>query len=633
MDIQLTSCEKWRTCPTSTTETSPQLNTSNGEELSCHLTWTDLKKIKIKHFETEIQLLSSRNVNYNELPTYYLSINNLLAYVLYTAGQTQLSVSVWEEILARDSGNYNAISNLAVIYFRQSKLSKYREYRNALMRIMQVDDTKAKVRAMIDKAHAIRHFQQDKRDFTYMDILIKSAELAESVTCIPERAEWLFDYGLALYRKDAQLTSTGAKPSETYHYFKNAVSYFNKVIRVQNGPLNYKALSWIFISILLRHVKGRTLCEVVDDEDMRNMTAQDCLEQALKVNSDDRIVQRRAASEYIYLKRYSEALCLLDDSLKQEESWFAYRYRGLLRLEMFKDKDYITDTVQKRQILLDAKNDFEQAINLKEVHADHSDLGYTLYLLGDYNLAINQFVAAVNCEQNDNFDPSITYCRWAECLYAIDEPEGALRQLHLHKQTRSQLNRSTITLAEAFQSSRYERCNGIDCDISQFKFCLSYVPGYVNVLSEMTLPSPPISHQNQTLNKTYKYDFFVSFCHDDYKWCLEFIRKLEKDFKMRCCVRYRDYDAEESMATDVTNAIQNSFKIITIISPESVKDKLWQFELMKSMEQMITRSCIAPIILRQACVPREIEHLSNIRLFRGQFLKEDWSRLERFLKG
>ncbi|XP_033103262.1 uncharacterized protein LOC117106037 isoform X1 [Anneissia japonica] len=602
------------------------------EEFSCHLTWKELKHIEINNFKTKIQLLSERNVSFDQLPTYYLSIKNLLAFVLYTAGQTDDSIRVLEEVLRHDPGNYNAISNLAVIYFRQSKVNKYKEYRDALKRIMQINNTNSKIRAMVDKAHAIRHFEQDERNFTYMDILVRVGELAES-TSTPERAEWFFDYALALFRKDAQLTSTGAKSSETHMCFKNAVSYFNKVIHITNGSLTYKALSWIFISILLRHEKGRALTDILaDDDDMRYMSACDCLEQALKVNPFDRVVQRRAGSEHIRMKRYSEALCLLDDSLKQEESWFAYRYRGLLRLEIYEDNEYAPQYVNKKELLLAAKSDFECAIILKEVHADHSDLGYIHYLLGDYNTAINHFVAAVSCTQNDNFDPSITHYRWAECLRAIGEPEGALQQLQSQKQTRDQLNRNNLTLEAAFLSSDHEQCNGVDCNISQFKYCQNYVPGYVNILSDISLPSPPVSCQNKAINKKYKYDFYVSFCHADYKWSLELIRKLEKELNFRGCVRHRDYVAGDYMAHDISDAIHNSNRIIMVVTPDAVSDKWWKYELKRAVAESVTRGCLVPIVLRQSPIPKEIGHLTSIRLFKSQFLREDWSRLEKFLK-
>ncbi|XP_071481781.1 tetratricopeptide repeat protein 22-like [Diadema antillarum] len=539
----------------------------------------------------------------------------------------------FDEVLQLDRNNINATGNLVVLYKRQSRMRFFRECLEKLKKLLADRNPLYLARAYADRAHAIRHFEQDVRCFSYTAFIKKAVEIGAE-TDSKEKAEWLFDYGLALYRRDSQLVMGQAASSVTEASFREAAAHFALVTEISEAPSEYRALSWIFMGILLRTKPSRTLGQALPDSIYLNSyTPQDCFEQALSIRSDHPIVLRRVASELTLLKQYDRAKKLFEQSLDLEPSWFANRHKGLLCLAMAEDCSLSVDDTERRELLVSAKKQFEIALEFKQVHADHSDLGYVHFLLGDHNSAVQEYSLAVRCRQDDNFNVALTHLRWGQCLQDMGEKEGAQLQYAQEKDVNKKLRKQANVLEAAFTHSHGTNCCGFECDLSRFDYCSSERPGYINVLSEVK--GSDSSYMPQFFPRDpspFKYDFFVSFSHIDHKWTVAFVRKLERAFNVRGCIRYRDYEYGATIAENIAENIDNSYRTILIITPDSLRDHWCRYEMQRAHMETLKRRCIVPIMLRQCKLPLEVENLTHIKCRRGQFVLDDWYRIRDTLR-
>lgn len=602
-------------------------------EQGCHLTWAEIRNISKDHLGLSWSVIKDRTVDYTELPSYYCAIANLKGFVRYMLEDESTAETIFKELLEVDCENICALGNLAVLCYRQSRLAEHSEYERRLRNVVQRKAPVLRARAYYDRAHSIRHFEQDKRKFTYIPFIKKAVEIAKDIED-REKSEWLFDFGLALYRKDYQLIMGGAADSSIEGGFREAARCFHSVIKTNGSHVGNTALSWVFLGILLQNQRGRKFqVSLAEEKDLYGLNALDCFNQAIDLQPNHPIVLRRVGAEMVKLREYERARTLLDKSLKHEESWFAYRHRGLLNLALYEDG--VKSKTTRTDYLKEAQKDFESAQKRKQVHADYSDLGYIFYLLGNYHKALNQFSRAARSSSDDNFNPAVTHRRWALCLRAMGEPTGASKQEERAHEVEMHLSKHANAIEEAFHGHGIN-CQGFECDLERFNYSSEERPGFVNILSEERHPLSPIGHPYSIFanrHSNYKYDFFVSFSHIDHKWTLLFFRKLERELEIKGCIRYRDYECGKAISGNISSSIRKSAKILVIISPDSLVDPWCKFEMQKAHAESLTRSSVSliPIMLRMCKIPEEFELTTYIKCQDGQFTRDDWYRLSRSL--
>ena len=290
-----------------------------------------------------------------------------------------------------------------------------------------------------------------------------------------------------------------------------------------------------------------------------------------------------------------------------------------------------SDDQHEKGLLLKAKESFRKAIELRSTHVNHSDLGYVMFLIGEeLHRSIQHFSIAMRYPQGDDADVAQTRARWVDCLDALGEHEGAEIQRNLQRQQMKIDSQQLLsTLEESWKYTHGINCQGYECDVARHNYCAEERPGYVNILSELKNPvmSPQMRFSPRYPGE-YKYDFFVSFAHIDYKWAIALVQKLEKDFPgVRGILRYRDYELGVAIADNIVNSIENSYRTLVILSPDSLRDHWCRYEVQRAHMTNLTRSCAIPILLRPCRIPREIEHLSVIKCDQGQFRIEEWQRL------
>ncbi|XP_063448354.1 toll-like receptor 4 [Mytilus trossulus] len=94
------------------------------------------------------------------------------------------------------------------------------------------------------------------------------------------------------------------------------------------------------------------------------------------------------------------------------------------------------------------------------------------------------------------------------------------------------------------------------------------------------------------LDDNFQYDAFVSYADEDCTFVhTKFIKHLEDDRNIRCCIHKRDFLAGNDIATNITSAIHNSRKTVVILSQHFLQSDWCLFEFnMAKMESIYSRS-------------------------------------------
>ena len=547
--------------------------------VGCHFTWSDLHGIDKSTLTREKQLLEARHVDFQARPSLWLSVNNLLGFVYFSMWSIQEAEEKFAEVTAKDGNNMVAVGNLTIIYRSQSRMKQYRDTLNTLRVLVAKSDPLNIARAFADRAFALRFFQEHRICFTYMPFISKAVESGKELS-IPEEAEWLYDYGLALHRRYTQMVTsrTGDVQELVMEGFREVVECFFQVTKITGASQDFQALPWVFIGILLSY-PGKTLADVLHD-DTSKLSAFDCFDKALNLQPEDWEVLARVGAQFTELKMYDRATELLNKSLVNTVSWFALRHRALLSIRMYEDQDVQTQMSEDKLdgLLQRALSDLKQALEMKETHAEFSDLGYVHFLMKQPKKALQYFCKAVKSDhQEDNFDPSVTHERWAKCLATLGEDEGAIMQLNMQQKARMKIQEQAVVLEEAWRQQHGLNCQGFECDVARFDFCTEDRQGYVNILG--FTPVPDVVRHVSRNQGYFKYDFFVSFSHIDNKWSVALVKRLEAEFGIRGNIRYRDYQLGAAISDNIADSVANSYRTLIIMSPDSLRDQWCRYEV------------------------------------------------------
>ncbi|XP_038044302.1 uncharacterized protein LOC119719072 [Patiria miniata] len=619
------------------------------ESFGCHLSWTELRPVVADRqtLSREEGILAREEWDFSDRPTYYTAIKNLQGFIAYHLNKHDQALGSFRDVLKNDENNINALGNLAFIHERLFEIDERNQYWDKLKRVLDRASYEERARAYADKAHAIRYFEQFKRCFRYMRFIERAATIGRKCDG-PQRAEWFFDYALALYRRDVQMlylrklakeADFAPEHSECYsddkirEGFLKACRFFLDVARTSTSR-DYQALSWVFLGILVNHdPKHRSIAMAFPDEpDLQHLTAGDCYERGLEIHPEHVIVLRRVGSEYVKLGRFSEAKFLLDKSLDMLTSQFGYRHRALMFLGMFEaadDEDRRTG--QARQWLREAVKDLHKALEMKEFHADYSDLGYAYFLLGETDKALVKFERATNSEQDDYFDTVLTHQRWAQCLESKHQREGSLLQLEEARKVRGKILETPL---EEDQSDFFSD----DFD----HYSTKEKPGFVRILQDYHFwaaysrrrtseLNPPEALDTPHIRTRYRYDFFVFHAERDSRWTVAFVHKLESEHGLLGSIQRRDFEVGRDVSSEMIRCLRESYRFIIILTPRPPTVSLgWEsFAINQAVMEGSRRGeeYMVPIKLRDCSVPDVLQTLTVRECEEGQLLKKHWNEL------
>ena len=556
------------------------------EAFGCHLTWQELENIDVGTLIREQDILAKDHWDFQTRPTYYTAVRNLQGYVAYKLQDEDKAIEFFEKVLGQDQNNINALGNLLHIAKENETHDTASEYKERLKDLFHRRNYEHRARAYADRAHAIRYFEQDKRCFHYMEYIERACVIGSS--CVtPHRAEWFFDLALALYRRDVQMLylrkvwsgngiaghgdhDVAELDKKIRDGFVKAANCFYDVVRISETD-DIKALSWVFLGILLNHdPTQRNYADVFTDEShkLHHVDADECYKNGEHFGANHPIALRRIGSEYVKLGRYDQAHELFQKSLQLCESWFAYRHTGLMYLAKYDETN--ADGNPNKEYLKEAEKWFKKALKFKKVHADYSDLGHVYFLLGDYTKAIQHFKWATNTDQDDFFDLVVTHRRWAKCLAAKGELAGQCEQEAKANELQKQLREPEASKDDFFRDD--------------FEFYNAPTrPGFVRVLlgthiwfTKSQRMAAELGNWNplasQDLSRRWKYDFFVSYAERDRRWAFALLHKLESEHSLRGCINHRDFVAGIDEAENRVNAIKSSFKCVVILTPAYVAE-------------------------------------------------------------
>ncbi|XP_022096754.1 uncharacterized protein LOC110982567 isoform X2 [Acanthaster planci] len=626
------------------------------ESLGCHLSWPELQPY-VADKETlrrEEGILAKEAWDFNDRPTYYTAVRNMQGFIAYHLDKYEDALGFFLDVLDKDENNINALGNLAFIHKQLFEMEDYRKYHDRLTQILTKTCTGERAMAYADKAHAIRYLEH-KLNFQYMRFIKKAVVIGRNCDS-SKRAEWLFDYALALYKRDYQMlylrelaSQTSFVPEHSDWYsddrilqgFKEACRVFLEVARTTTSR-DYEALSWLFLGILVNHdSEHRSIAEAFPDNlDLHDLTAVRCFEKCLKMHPEHIMITRRVGYEYVKIGRFEQGRLLLEKSLRKSQSHVVYRYRAYMFLAMYEKADTdVKQTEEARGWLQEATASFNFALKLRTYSADYAGLGYAFFLLGSINKAIQKYSQAIRGEHDHFFDPVQTHQRWAECLELTDQSEGSRLQLEKAEQVRREiLNTALVDGHSDYFNDDFDH------------YSTEVKPDYVRILLAhhfVTISgSPHPSEQMHRGIQKYHYDFFVWYAERDSQWAEAFVDKLESaEYGLRGCTQSRDSKGGVDVFDQFLHCLRNSHRFVIILTPHphpldgaDPESDGWESYAISQglMEDIANRGghgeYIVPIKLKDCPLPVKLQAVQTvIKCKEGQFSRGDFDVLVREL--
>ncbi|XP_033639975.1 uncharacterized protein LOC117300332 [Asterias rubens] len=605
----------------------------------CHLTWEELAPIANDKstLSREEDILAMETLDFLDRPTFYTATRNLQGFIAYYLQKVEEARLFFEDVLDKDNNNINALASLAHIFKELYHLDLHSSYINRLSLVLDNLSLEERARAFAERSFAIRNFEQFKRCFRYMTYIERAATIGKKCAG-PERAEWFFDHALALYRRDVQMlylrrlhledggcfdSSDCYSDTRIKEGFQNACRYFLDVALISPSK-DYQALSWVFLGILVNHdPENRNLADVFPNKSGYHLTAEQCFEKSLEIHPDYCIVLRRVGAEYVKLGRFKDAKRALDKALEIMPSRCSYRYRAELFVKMY-ESSYEADEQVKREWLTAAVSDFEEALKMYESHADLSDLGYVLFLLGDNERALAKFRQATNSKQDDYCDPVLTHQRWAECLLAINQLKGSQLQLELAQETLTKILNTPLM---------EEQCDSHFTHDFEF-YNTKEKPGFVRVLQDhhfWTVCTEPGFPAAANRDLAFTFDAFLCYAEQNKRWAMAFVEKLESEYNLRCCIEGRDFQVGKKITKNIIECLKQSYRCV-ILFPGDGGSMCHSMDHAEIISQKRKDGFIIPIKLKDCPKPEELEPLTFRECTEGQIKKEHWDEIVRLCR-
>ncbi|CAC5365559.1 TLR2 [Mytilus coruscus] len=141
--------------------------------------------------------------------------------------------------------------------------------------------------------------------------------------------------------------------------------------------------------------------------------------------------------------------------------------------------------------------------------------------------------------------------------------------------------------------------------LSQIQFVDEIEPNFEDEFESMSL-MPKVLDISQ-LPHEFKYDFFVSYSHKDSDWVMtRLVPDLEcslllDDVPLKGCIANRDFQPGKFIFENIIDCIQDSSKVILVLTKHFVESYWCQFEanqaLLELMEPKKKKKCIIPLLL------------------------------------
>ncbi|XP_072484560.1 uncharacterized protein [Notamacropus eugenii] len=127
-------------------------------------------------------------------------------------------------------------------------------------------------------------------------------------------------------------------------------------------------------------------------------------------------------------------------------------------------------------------------------------------------------------------------------------------------------------------------------------------------LQENASPTIPRLTDNEAFH------FFVSYSSLDSSWAHKFIRKLETDYSdLRICYHERDFLPGKNIIENMVDCIQQSQKMLLILSQDFVQSRWCLLEANLSVfRYCMERKPVIPIMLKPCQVPLHLNHLTYL---------------------
>ena len=118
--------------------------------------------------------------------------------------------------------------------------------------------------------------------------------------------------------------------------------------------------------------------------------------------------------------------------------------------------------------------------------------------------------------------------------------------------------------------------------------------------------------QQQEAQRNYEYDAFVSYNSRDDLWITEELKpKLEDEFGLRLCLHQRDFVLGGNIMEQIVSSMDNSCKILLILSPNFLASDWCHWEMNIAHSRMVTRGTDVPMVI--------LSPVSKVDLFFGYF--------------
>ncbi|XP_061195242.1 uncharacterized protein LOC133203480 [Saccostrea echinata] len=110
------------------------------------------------------------------------------------------------------------------------------------------------------------------------------------------------------------------------------------------------------------------------------------------------------------------------------------------------------------------------------------------------------------------------------------------------------------------------------------------------------------------------YHIFLSFCHEDEETAHSLLKNLEDHYKLRCLYHIRDFVPGVTSMDNILNGIENSMKIVYLISSRFKENETCKREISYGItaSHKQCENTMIPVLLERIEMPRELETLNYI---------------------
>ncbi|XP_035810507.2 uncharacterized protein LOC111577773 [Amphiprion ocellaris] len=144
-----------------------------------------------------------------------------------------------------------------------------------------------------------------------------------------------------------------------------------------------------------------------------------------------------------------------------------------------------------------------------------------------------------------------------------------------------------------------------------------------DIQSQPTVPLSPHVYVPPTLRGEECYHVFISYSSTDYQWTHSLINQLESR-SLQVCYHERDFTPGRTVLENMSECIQESQKVLLVLSPEFVRSRWCLLEANMSLfRDCLERKPIIPVLLDPGVsVPLHLCHLTYLEASDHDFLNK-----------